>query len=134
MPTEAYDAIVVGASLAGCATAILLAREGVKVALVERSAQPEAHKQLCTHFIQPSALPVLQRLGLDRLIEDAGGLPTPLEVHPASGWIGSFLEHSSDGSPRHGYNIRRLRLDPMIRKLAADTTGVVVMTGRSAQS
>jgi len=37
---EDYDAVVVGASLAGCATAILLARDGARVALVEQH-QPD---------------------------------------------------------------------------------------------
>ena len=30
-----YDAVIVGGSLAGCTTAILLGREGLRVALVE---------------------------------------------------------------------------------------------------
>ena len=36
-----YDAVVVGASLAGCATAILLGRAGLSVALVEKRPDPE---------------------------------------------------------------------------------------------
>jgi len=132
--TDSYDAIVVGASLAGCTAAILMAREGARVALVERHERPESHKHLCTHFIQPSALPVLQRLGLDRLIEEAGGLRNSVEVHSPSGWIGHRLGLGSDGSPLHGYNIRRLRLDPMARALAARTPGLAMMTGRSARA
>ena len=132
MADEEFDAVVVGASLAGCTTSILLARSGAKVALVERHAQPESHKRICTHFIQASALPVLKTLGLDRLIEEAGGVRNPIELHTASGWVGSHLEQSADGAPDHGYNIRRLRLDPMVRALAARTPGVTLMTGRPA--
>ena len=129
MADEKFDAVVVGASLAGCTTAILLARLGVKVGLVERHAQPESHKRLCTHFIQASALPVLQTLGLDRLIEEAGGVRNPIELHTPSGWVGAHLEQGPDGAPDHGYNIRRLRLDPMVRALAVRTSGVTLMTG-----
>ncbi len=133
MSDDAFDAIVVGASLAGCTAAILLAREGAKVALVERHAQPDSHKHLCTHFIQPCALPVLQRLGLDRLIEGAGGLRNSVEVHTPSGWIGHRLGTGPAGEALHGYNIRRLLLDPMLRELAANTAGVTLMAGTSAQ-
>ncbi|HTR88725.1 MAG TPA: FAD-dependent oxidoreductase, partial [Solirubrobacteraceae bacterium] len=46
------DVAVVGASLAGCASAILLARAGARVALVEKSPDPAAFKRICTHYIQ----------------------------------------------------------------------------------
>lgn len=134
MSSHKFDAVVVGGSLAGCTAAIMLARQGAKVAVLERHAHPEAHKQLCTHFIQPSALPVLRRLGLDRLIEEAGGLRNPLEVHTPYGWVGSLLEKQRGSEEYHGYNIRRLRLDPMVRGLASNTPGVTMMAGRSASS
>lgn len=134
MSEQTYDVVIVGASLAGCAAATLLAREGVKVAVVERHAKPETHKQLCTHFIQASALPVLKRLGLDRLIEEAGGLRNAAEFHTPYGWVGGHLGTDDDGKPWHGYNIRRLRLDPMVREMAANTPGVTMLLGTTAKS
>ncbi len=134
MSIQTFETVVVGGSLAGCTAAILLARQGVKVAVAERHAKAEAHKQLCTHFIQPSALPVLRRLGLDRLIEEAGGLRNPLEVHTQYGWVGSLLEKQRDSEQSHGYNIRRHRLDPMVRDLARNTPGVTMMAGKTASS
>jgi 2-polyprenyl-6-methoxyphenol hydroxylase-like FAD-dependent oxidoreductase len=134
MSTQTFDVIVVGASLGGCSSAILLAREGLRVALVERHRDPEAHKRLCTHFIQPSATPVLRRLGLDRLIEAAGGVRNSIEIHTPSGWIGDHLGCDADGQPLHGYNIRRATLDPLLRRLAAETPGVTLMAGRSVSA
>ncbi len=134
MSTQAFDAVVVGASLGGCATAILLAREGLSVALVERHHDPDAHKRLCTHFIQPSAAPALRRLGLDRLIEAAGGVRNSLEIHTPSGWIGHHLGNDAAGQPLHGYNIRRATLDPLLRRLATTTPGVTLMAGRSVSA
>ena len=75
MTDKTYDVAVVGASIAGCTAATLLAREGASVAVIERNSDPDAYKALCTHFIQPSAVPTMERLGLLPLIEDAGAVP-----------------------------------------------------------
>lgn len=134
MSVQDFDVVVVGASLAGCTSAILLAREGLKVAVVERHAQADAHKALCTHFIQASALPVMRRLGIDKLIEEAGGVRGNLEIHSPAGWISCQLHRQQDPDLHHGYSIRRKRLDPMMRQLAADTPGVTMLLGSSAKN
>ena len=58
-----YDVAIVGASIAGCTAAILFARNDARVALIERDPNPAAYKKICTHFIQPSATPTIERLG-----------------------------------------------------------------------
>lgn len=45
MEEKTYDAAVVGASIAGCTAAILLAREGASVALIERHNDPDAYRR-----------------------------------------------------------------------------------------
>jgi len=61
-----YDAIVVGARCAGSPTAMLLARAGHRVLLVDRSTFPS--DTISTHYIQPDGIEILQRWGLlDRL-------------------------------------------------------------------
>ena len=87
--TSEYDVAVVGASVAGCTTAALLGRAGAKVALLEQRPDPRAYKTVCTHFIQASATPTLERLGLTERIEAAGADPQqradldPLRVDPS---------------------------------------------------
>src|ERR1700752_416531 len=57
-----YDVAIVGASISGCAAAIFFGRAGARVALVERDRDPAGYKRLCTHYIQASANPTLERL------------------------------------------------------------------------
>lgn len=121
-----YDVVIVGASLAGCTAAVLFAREGLRVALLERESDVAAYKSICTHFIQSSTLPTLQRLGLSSKIEAAGGLPNGFEMWTQWGWI-----RCPGDSVRYGYNIRREILDPMLRAMAANTSGVTFMPGRT---
>jgi menaquinone-9 beta-reductase len=132
MTTRSFDAVVVGGSLAGCATAILLGRAGLQVALVERHEAPLAFKHLCTHYIQASALESLQRIGLDQMIEHAGGIRNAAEIHTPFGWIGHHLGSRDGNEAIYGYNIRRSKLDPMLRKLASETPGVTLFAGLSA--
>src|SRR3954452_18486502 len=126
-----YDAVVVGGSIGGCTAATLLARQGARVAIVERHADPDFYKALCTHFIQASATPTIERLGLTQPIEAAGGVRNGLEFWSRAGWVrpdpGEDYPY-----PRYGYDIRREKLDPMLRELAAGTDGVELLLGETA--
>lgn len=124
----AYDAVIVGGSLAGCATAIQLGRAGLRVALVEKQPDPQAFKRMCSHFIQASAVPTLERLGLLEEMEGAGARRPLFRAWTRWGWI----ESASRRAPR-GVNLRREVLDPMVRGIAAETPGVEMMLGWSAE-
>ncbi len=120
-----YDAVIVGASLAGCTTAMLLARGGARVALVEQRPDPSAFKRICGHFIQSSAVPALERAGLLEPIESAGGVRSRIRMWTRWGWI----EPPPDALFPASVNIRRERLDPLVRAIAADTPGVELILG-----
>jgi menaquinone-9 beta-reductase len=120
-----HDAVIVGASLAGCASAILLAREGARVALVEQRPDPAAYKKLCSHYIQSSAVPTLQRLGLLEPMVEAGAVRTRVRINTPWGWI----EPPVESSVPSGVNLRREILDPLIREKAASTPGVELILG-----
>ena len=128
MKEKKYDVAVVGASIAGCTAATLFARQGARVALIERHSDLKAYKALCTHFIQASAVPTIERLGLASLIEEAGGIRNGMSIYTRWGWI------SPPKDVPYGYNIRRQTLDPILRRLAVETPGVEFMPGRSARS
>jgi menaquinone-9 beta-reductase len=122
-----YDVVIAGASLAGCATAILLGRAGFSVALIEKKPDPDAFKRTCSHFIQASAVPALERLDLLRPIMAAGGLRTSMRAWTPWGWIEAPPEHAG-----RAVNLRRELLDPMLREAAASTPGVELMLGQGA--
>lgn len=127
-----FDVAIVGASIAGCTAAILFARQGLRVVLVERHANPAAYKKLCTHFIQASALGVLDRLELGPGLAAVGAVPNPVDIHTPWGWI----REPGDTDPRfpsHGYNLRREKLDPLLRDLACSTPGVEFLPGWTAR-
>ena len=126
--SDRYDAVVVGASLAGCATAIQLGRSGASVALVEKSPDPAAFKRICGHFIQASAAPTLDRLDLLEPILAAGGIRSRITAWTRWGWIDPPAERAG-----YAVNLRRERLDPLVREAAAATPGVELMLGRTVK-
>jgi menaquinone-9 beta-reductase len=122
-----YDAVVIGASLAGCTTAMFLGRQGARVALVEKQPDPKAFKRMCSHFVQASAVPTIVRLGLLEQIEAAGGVRSRARAWTRWGVIEAPPERAS-----YAINLRREVLDPLVREAAAETPGVDLMLGRAA--
>ncbi len=126
MPDQT-DVVIAGGSVAGSSLAALLGRQGIDVTVLEKSPKPEHYKVVCSHFIQAGATPVLQRLGIDATMERAGALRNGLDVWTAAGW---YAMPDDD----HGYNLRREKLDPMLRELAARTPNVEVRQGVSVDA
>src|SRR6202167_621341 len=67
-----FDAIIVGARVAGSAAAILLARDGLRVLLVDKDAFPS--DRLSTHIVLSGGAKVLERMGVLEMLERAGGV------------------------------------------------------------
>jgi menaquinone-9 beta-reductase len=123
-----YDVAIVGASTAGCTAARLFALRGARVALIERRPALDAYKTVCTHYIQSSATPTIDKLGLAPLFEERGAVHNSIDLWTRdSGWIGL-----GDVEAPYGYSITRRSLDPILRKLAADTPGVELIAGWTA--
>src|SRR5574341_598153 len=74
-----YDAIIVGARVAGSPTAMLLARRGYKVLLVDRATFPS--DTMSTHQIQIPGSVALKRWGLlDRVLATEPGAAPGVRV------------------------------------------------------
>ena len=65
-----YDVIIIGAGPAGSTVSTLLAREGHRALLLEKSWFPR--EKLCGEFITPECLNVFDRLGVSERMFDAG--------------------------------------------------------------
>src|SRR3981081_4436783 len=70
-----YDVIVVGARVAGAATAMLLARQGLRVLAVDRVSFPS--DTISSHQLQVPGVALLNRWGLLHPLTAAGTPPTP---------------------------------------------------------
>ena len=129
---EPFDVVVVGASIAGCTAATLFGRAGARVALIESHADPDAYKHACTHMIQSSANPVLDRLGVAAALDAAGGVRSAVDAWTEAGWVEDAA--SRNGGRPAGLNlcVRRSVLDPLLRRTAAATQGVELMLGERA--
>ncbi|WED42929.1 NAD(P)/FAD-dependent oxidoreductase [Legionella cardiaca] len=67
------DAIVIGAGPAGATTALLLARAGWSVALIEKKNFPRV--KVCGEFISASSLPLMSELGIMEFYQKNAGPP-----------------------------------------------------------
>jgi 2-polyprenyl-6-methoxyphenol hydroxylase-like FAD-dependent oxidoreductase len=117
MTAEPYDAIVVGARCAGSPTAMLLAREGHRVLLVDKATFPS--DTMSTHLVHPPGVAALARWGLlERLV--ATGCP------PVERYSFDFGPVTIAGSPRPvdgiaaAYCPRRTVLDRILVKAAVE--------------
>jgi flavin-dependent dehydrogenase len=100
-----YDAIVVGARCAGSPTAMLLARQGYRVLVVDRASFPS--DTLSTHLIHAPGVAALRRWGLlDQVV--ATGCP-PIETYSFD-----FGPFTIAGNPGTSYAPRRTLLDKIL--------------------
>ena len=125
--TPHYDVIIAGARCAGAATALLLARQGARVLLLDKSRY--GTDTLSTHALMRGAVVQLHRWGLLPAVVAAGTPP-----------VRSATFHLADGDtlipvkPKHGtgalYAPRRTVLDAMLAD-AARAAGAEVRFGVS---
>ncbi len=106
-----YDAIVIGGGPAGSMSALLLARLGWSVALVERQG-PNRHKT-CGHCLSARGAAVLQRHNLDELInQDCAARTERLRLHCSP--TRSVRLPLGDDASAHGVVVKRSVFDQML--------------------
>jgi len=89
---KGYDVIVVGARCAGSPTAMLLARKGYRVLVVDRATFPS--DTISTHVVHPRAVAALARWGLLERLTATGCPP----IHTYTFDFGPFTIAGSPGT------------------------------------
>ena len=128
MAINRYDVIVVGARCAGSPTAMLLARKGYKVLVVDRATFPS--DTVSTHLLHPPGIAALRRWGLwERLV--ATGCPP---IHTYTFDLGPFTLSGTPGTSDApvAYGPRRTVLDKLLLDAAAQA-GAEVREGFTVQ-
>jgi 2-polyprenyl-6-methoxyphenol hydroxylase-like FAD-dependent oxidoreductase len=116
MANNAYDVIVVGARCAGSPTAMLLARKGYRVLVVDRATFPS--DTVSTHLIHPPGVAALERWGLlDEIVATA--------CPPIDTYVFDFGPVTISGAPGTdaspvAYGPRRTVLDKLLVNAACD--------------
>jgi geranylgeranyl reductase family protein len=106
------DVLIAGAGPAGCVAGMALARAGVRVLLVDRAAFPR--DKLCGDTLNPGALRVLERLGLDDAVERVS---IPLGGMLLTG-EGGVAVRTAFGPARAGRALTRRDLDALLVRAA----------------
>lgn len=118
------DVAVVGGGPVGAALAMLLARGGHSVTVIEKAALPR--DKPCGEGLMPSGVQVLGRLGIDLIAE---GFPA---VHGVRYRLANGRSVRGDLRAGPGCGVRRLRFDPLLAARAAATPGVDFVAGCAA--
>ena len=132
MTRSTYDAVVIGAGPAGSAAAIILARAGWSVALVEKEAFPR--RKVCGECVAASNLPLLDELGIGGAFDAVAG-PALRRVALMSGerTIEADLPPPAAGTQQWGRALGRETLDVLLLEQAR-AKGVEVLQPWSVQA
>ncbi|WP_369193174.1 NAD(P)/FAD-dependent oxidoreductase [Streptomyces djakartensis] len=106
-----YDVIVIGARCAGSPTAMLFARQGYRVLLLEKARFPQ--DTLSSHYLHMQGVALLDRWGLLDRVRDSGAQPITHQIYQGPDVRIEGFSLPIDGL-RTTYAPRRYVLDPIL--------------------
>lgn len=115
-----FDALIVGGGPAGSVAALVLARAGASVVLVEREAFPR--RKVCGDFVSGPTWRLLRELGLAAALEPFAG-PT---VHDVGFWGRDTVTSAPMPGSHVGRAIPRHHLDPALLQEARRAGAIVL--------
>jgi flavin-dependent dehydrogenase len=117
-----FDATIVGARVAGSAAAILLARDGLRVLLVDKDKFPS--DRLSTHIVLGGGTKVLERMGMLEMLERAGGIrfARMRSIGPDFDYSGNLARDDADS---RGLCLGRVLMDAAMIDAARSFDGVM---------
>lgn len=115
--TKSYDAIIIGARVAGAPTAMLLARKGYRVLLVDKASFPS--DTLSTHQVQLPGIAHLKQWGLlDRVV--ASNAPATARVKFDTGYVSFEGVYPQFEGLNAMFSPRRIILDKILVDAAVE--------------
>ena len=108
-----YDALVIGGGPAGGTSALLLAKAGWSVAVVEKASFPR--RKVCGEFISATTLPLLAALGIaDAFVKSAGPAIRRVGFFAGDATLSAPMPETDRGAEPWGRALGREHLDVMI--------------------
>jgi len=130
--TDRWDVLVVGAGPAGATTALLLARAGASVLLVDRARFPR--DKACSEYLSPATTEILERLGGGILDAVEGAAHAKLYGMKVVAPCGAAMCGRFRGGPRpYSFALPRTTFDTILVAAAA-REGAIVREGLTVES
>jgi 2-polyprenyl-6-methoxyphenol hydroxylase-like FAD-dependent oxidoreductase len=110
---DSYDALVIGGGPGGATAALLLARAGWSVALVERKTFPR--RKVCGEYLSATSLPLLEHLGVAEVFRDRAGPPVSrVGLFAGSAMLSADLPRPGGRNAEWGRALAREHLDSLL--------------------
>ena len=130
--TDRWDVVVVGAGPAGATTALLLARAGASVLLMDRARFPR--DKACSEYLSPATTEILERLGGGILDAVEGAAHAKLYGMKVVAPCGAAMCGRFRGGPRpYSFALPRTTFDTILVAAAA-REGAIVREGLTVES